>query len=597
MRNFFASLFGALIGIFLALFLIFIIAVGMIHTAVKSIQEEHATISSSASVLEIRLSHEIKERSPERSFNFKLDDNEKVFTESSGLNDIILDIQHAATDNSIKGIFLNLSDVPSGIATIEDIRNALLKFKESHKFIIAYSSGYSQKSYYLASVADNVYLYPEGEIFMKGLSAQIMFYKKALDKLGIEVQVFRHGRYKSFVEPYILEKMSPDNKLQTRMLLTSVWDKMLSDIGASRNITVATLNDLIDNLTVHTAQLAKENKFVDDLLYPDEVMDKIKAKLSLPATKNISFIGLDDYRETFTPSEYQSGIPKTPLSKIAVIYAYGDIVQGNGNGDDIGSKRISEAIQQARLDVNVKAIVLRVNSPGGDALASDIIWREVDLAKKVKPVVVSMGDYAASGGYYIACDANEIVAEPNTITGSIGVFGLIPNAQGFLSDKLGITVDTVSTNTHAAAGSVLYPLMSSEAAVLQGGIENFYHTFLTRVADGRKLTTAQVDSIAQGRVWTGTQALQIGLVDTLGDMKMAIAIAAKKAHITAYNIEELPGMISPLRKLLSRFSGDDAESKILEKELGYIYEPVQEFSKAMQMKGVQARMPYQLIIE
>jgi protease-4 len=594
MRNFFASLFGALVGIFLAFFLVFIIVVGMVNSTIK---EDHTIPTGSSSVLEIRLSHEIKERSPERSFNFKLNDNEKVFTESSGLNDIILDIRHAATDNSIKGIFLNLSDVPSGVATIENIRNELLKFKESHKFIIAYSSGYSQKSYYLASVADNVYLYPEGEIFMKGLSAQILFYKKALDKLGIEVQVFRHGRYKSFVEPYIFEKMSPDNKLQTRMLLTSVWDKMLSDIGASRNITVPTLNQLIDDMTVRTAELAKENRFVDDLLYPDEVIDKIKTKLSLPATKNISFIGLDDYRETFTPSEYQPAVSQTPQPKIAVIYAYGDIVQGNGNGDDIGSKRISEAIQRARLDVNIKAIVLRVNSPGGDALASDIIWREVDLAKKVKPVVVSMGDYAASGGYYIACDANEIVAEPNTITGSIGVFGLIPNAQGFLSDKLGITVDTVSTNTHAAAGSVLYPLMSSEAAVLQGGIENFYHTFLTRVADGRKLTTAQVDSIAQGRVWTGTQALQIGLVDTLGDMKMAIAIAAKKAHITSYTIEELPGMISSLRKFLNRFSGDDAESKILEKELGNIYEPVQELSKVMQMKGVQARMPYQLIIE
>ncbi|HTA84490.1 MAG TPA: signal peptide peptidase SppA, partial [Bacteroidia bacterium] len=457
MRNFFASLFGALVGIFLAFFLVFIIVVGMVNSTIK---EDHTIPTGSSSVLEIRLSHEIKERSPERSFNFKLNDNEKVFTESSGLNDIILDIRHAATDNSIKGIFLNLSDVPSGVATIENIRNELLKFKESHKFIIAYSSGYSQKSYYLASVADNVYLYPEGEIFMKGLSAQILFYKKALDKLGIEVQVFRHGRYKSFVEPYIFEKMSPDNKLQTRMLLTSVWDKMLSDIGASRNITVPTLNQLIDDMTVRTAELAKENRFVDDLLYPDEVIDKIKTKLSLPATKNISFIGLDDYRETFTPSEYQPAVSQTPQPKIAVIYAYGDIVQGNGNGDDIGSKRISEAIQRARLDVNIKAIVLRVNSPGGDALASDIIWREVDLAKKVKPVVVSMGDYAASGGYYIACDANEIVAEPNTITGSIGVFGLIPNAQGFLSDKLGITVDTVSTNTHAAAGSVLYPLMS-----------------------------------------------------------------------------------------------------------------------------------------
>ncbi len=588
MRNFFASLFGALIGIFLAFFIVCVVVVGMIGNAIKSVKEEKPTVAPS-SVLEIRLNHQVKERTSEKSFNFKLDDNEKIFTENSGLTDIIADIRHAATDKFIKGIYLNLTDVSAGIATVENIRSELVKFKESHKFIIAYSAGFSQKSYYLASAADNVYLYPEGEIYLKGLSAQIMFYKKALDKLGVQVQVFRHGRFKSFVEPYIMEKMSPDNKLQTRMLLLSVWDKLLEDIGASRQLTVAAINQMADSMIIHTAELAKSHKLVDDLLYPDEVLEKIRTKAGVSDKQDISFIGLDDYRETFNTNGFSS-------TKIAVIYASGDIGQGYGDDDNIGSARISKTIREARLDQDVKAIVLRVNSPGGDALASDVIWREIDLAKKVKPVIVSMGDVAASGGYYIACAANAIVAEPTTITGSIGVFGLLPNAQSLLNDKLGITIDTVSTNTHAAAGSLFYPLLSNEEAVLQGGVENFYHTFLSRVAAGRNMTTAQVDSIAQGRVWSGAQAIKIGLVDTLGDMSLAIRIAASKAHITAYSIEELPTMINPLRKLLSRFSGD-METKILQEELGSIYEPVQELSKTMKLSGIQAKMPYQLIIQ
>jgi len=587
MRNFFASLFGALIGIFLAFFIVFIIIVGIIGNAVKSVKEEKPIVASS-SVLEIRLNHAIKERSPERSFNFRLDD-EKEFSETVGLNDIIADIRHAATDNSIKGIFLNLTEIPAGIATVENIRAELLKFKESHKFIVAYSSGFSQKSYYLASVADNVYLYPEGEIFLKGLSAQIMFYKKALDKLGVKVQVFRHGKFKSFVEPFIMDKMSESNRLQTRMLLSSVWDKMLGDIGASRNITVGEINQMCDSLAIRNAELAKRHKLVDDLLYPDEVTGKIKAKLNLSEKQNISFIGLDDYSETFNTISFNK-------NKIAIVYATGDIGQGNGDDESIGSARISRTISEARLDTSIKAIVLRINSPGGDALASDIIWREVDLAKKKKPVVVSMGDVAASGGYYIACDANEIVAEPTTITGSIGVFGLIPNAQELMNDKLGITIDTVSTNTHAAGGSVFYPLKSDEETVLQSGIENFYHTFLTRVANGRNLTTAQVDSIAQGRVWSGIQAREIGLVDTLGDMNLAIKIAAEKAHITTYTIEELPTLINPLKKFLKYFSGN-AETKVLQEELGNFYQPVEELSKTVKIRGIQARMPYQLIIE
>ncbi len=563
----------------------------MISSAVKSFKTEKPNVVSPSSVLEIRLNKAVRERSDERGFDFNLGDGEKRFTENSGLNDIIADIRHAATDNNIKGIYLNLGDVPSGLATVEAVRNELAKFKEtSHKFIIAYASGYSQKSYYLASVADKVYLYPEGEIFLKGLSAQIMFYKKALDKLGVTVQVFRHGRYKSYVEPFILDKMSPDNRLQTRMLLSSVWDKMLTDIGANRGITVGAINEMADSMSIHSAELAESHKLVDSLLYPDEVMDKMRTKLGISARQDISFIGLDDYRQTF----YE---PYSSTSKIAVIYASGDIVQGNGTDEEIGSNRMSKAIREARLDPAVKAIVLRVNSPGGDALASDIMWREIDLAKKAKPVVVSMGDYAASGGYYIACDANTIVAEPTTITGSIGVFGLIPNAQQLLNDKLGITVDTVSTNTHAAAGSVFYPLQSNEMAVLQGGVENFYHTFLSRVAAGRNMTVANVDSIAQGRVWSGAQAIKIGLVDTLGGMDVALKIAAKKANITTYSVEELPAASNAWKRFLARFNPEDMDNKILQDKLGDFYAPVQELTKAATTKGIQARMPYQLIIQ
>lgn len=590
MRNFFASLFGALIGIFLAFFLVFIIIVGMITHAVHSFKEERVTIVHSPSVLEIKLNHPIPERTLAKPFNFRLDnDEEKVFTETAGLNDILLDIAHAAKDDAIKGIYLNLSDIPAGLATIETIRRALENFKASGKFIVAYSLAYSQKSYYIASVADNVYLYPQGEIFWKGLSAQVLFFKKALDKLGVQVQVFRHGKYKSYVEPYIFDKMSPDNRLQTKMFIASMWGDMLADISASRHIKEGELNLLADSLTIRSAQMAQKYKLVDTLLYPDQVLEKLRAKMSLSATEQIPAIGLDDYSETFD-------LPQNRSSKIAIIYATGDIGQGTGDDQNIGSSRMAKAIREARLDNSIKAIVFRVNSPGGDALASEVIWREVKLAKETKPVIVSMGDYGASGGYEISCAATEIVAEPTTLTGSIGVFGLLPNAQNLLNDKLGITVDTVSTNTHSAAGSLFYPLTSPEAMVVQAGVEEIYHNFISRVAEGRKLTIAQVDTIAQGRVWTGRQAIKIGLVDTLGDINLALKIAAKRAHLTQYGIVEMPKMINPLHRLLSRFS-TDAESKLLKQELGDIYAPVQEITKLMQTKTIQARIPYNYNIE
>jgi len=593
MKTFFGSMLGSFLGGIIGLLIIFFITIGIVAGLMKSIKTKDEKHIYSNSILEIKLNHDIKERTSENPFNFDFDDDNTAIRETAGLDDIIACIHNAATDNKIKGIYLNLSDIPAGISTIETIRKELQNFKTtSGKFIIAYGIGYSQKSYYLASVADKVYLYPEGEVFLKGLSIELIFYKKALDKLGVQVQVFRHGRFKSFVEPYILDKMSPDNKLQLRGLITSLWRDMLSDIADSRHLTTIAINGMADSLSINSAKEALKYKLVDSLLYPDQIKEKLKTTGVVIVNKKdteIHLVGLDEYRRSFSTYKISS-------SKIVVVYANGDITQGEGDDETIGSARISRVIREARLDPEVKAIVLRVNSPGGDGIASDIIWREVELAKKAKPVIVSMGDYAASGGYYISCDATEIVAEPTTITGSIGVFGLLPNAKELLEDKLGITTDTVSTNTHSSALSISYPLDSKSSMVLQNAIEDFYHTFLTRVSDGRNMTVANVDSIGQGRVWSGEQARKIGLVDTFGSLQVAINIAAKKASLKDYKIEELPKQINPLNKLLKDVSNKASET-FLQEKLGDMYKPLEDLSKLQSTKGVQARMPYDMNIQ
>lgn len=593
MKTFFGSMLGSFLGAIIGLVIIFFIMVGIVAGIMKSVKTKSTEHIDNNSILELKLNYAIPERTPESPFNFNFDDNSPV-RETAGLSDIVASIRHAATDSKIKGIYLNLGDIPAGISTIETIRKALKDFKTSSgKFVIAYGVGYSQKSYYLASVADKVYLYPEGEVFLKGLSVELMFYKNALDKLGIQMQVFRHGRFKSFVEPYIMDKMSPDNKLQLRGLISSIWGDMLSSIAESRHLTVDALNQMADSLSVGSAKEALNYKLVDSLLYPDQVktiLDNMGKGSVNKSDDDVSFVGVDEYRRSFSDVNFGS-------RKIAIIYANGDIIQGQGDDETIGSTRISKAISQARLDPEVKAIVLRVNSPGGDGIASDIIWREVELAKKDKPVIVSMGDYAASGGYYISCAATKIVAEPTTITGSIGVFGLLPDAKGLLEDKLGITTDTVSTNTHSAAPSIAYPLETREAVVLQNAIEDFYHTFLSRVAEGRNMTIANVDTIGQGRVWSGAQAIKIGLVDTLGSLRVAINIAARKANLgTDYSIEELPHQINPLHKLLKNFTNASVES-LLQGKLGDMFKPVSDITRLQDLKGVQARLPYEMNIQ
>ncbi len=593
MKTFFGSLLGSFLGAILGLIIIFFIILGIFAGLMKSIKTKNVEVISKNSVLVLKLNHSIMERTQENPFNFDFEDNTST-REKAGLDDIVASIRHAATDTKIKGIYLNLGDIPAGISTLQTIRKELQDFKTtSGKFVIAYAIGYTQKSYYLATVADKVYLYPEGEIFLKGLSVELMFYKKALDKLGIQVQVFRHGKFKSFVEPYILDKMSPDNKLQLRGLVSSLWVNMLKDIADSRHLTVGAINTMADSLSINSADEALKYKLVDSLLYPDQVSELVTSSGKLITDKKDvenKYVSVDEYRRSFSTLSISS-------SKIAVIYANGDIIQGDGDDETIGSTRISHAIRNARLDPEVKAIVLRVNSPGGDGIASDVIWREVVLAKKVKPVIVSMGDYAASGGYYIACAASEIVAEPTTITGSIGVFGLLPNAKELLEDKLGITTDTVSTNSHSSAPSLAYPLESKESMVLQTAIETFYHNFLTKVAAGRGMTVANVDSIGQGRVWTGEQARKIGLVDTLGSLKLAIKIAAQKANLGSdYGIEELPHQLNPLHKFLSGLGAESGQA-LLKNTLGDAYKPIDDIQKLQNTKGVQARMPYDINIQ
>ena len=506
-----------------------------------------------------------------------------------GLNDIIESLKNAKSDSDIKGIYLEVSDPQAGFATIEEVRKALLEFKTSGKFIYAYSEGYSQKGYYLASTANKLYLNPQGSLEIKGLSSQIMFYKKMLDKLNVEVQIFRHGKFKSAIEPFMLDKMSDANREQVEIYLGSLWGHMISGIGESRNISVKEINDMADHLSIRSPEDALKYNLVDALKYEDEVFSAIKKNINIKDSDKISFLSLDDYSKSAIVSEASK-------DKIAIIYAVGEIESGEGDDDKIGSARIAKAIRDARLDNTIKAIVFRVNSPGGSALASDVIWRETVLAQKTKPFIVSMGDVAASGGYYISCAADRIFAQPNTITGSIGVFGMIPNAQKALSEKLGITVDTVNTNKHSDVGTILRGVTTEEFEYVQQSVENIYDVFISKVALGRKTSKNKIDSIGQGRVWSGMDAIKINLVDELGGIKDAIAYAAKQAKLRSYKTVDLPKQKDPIQDLFDN-TKDEMETRAMKTNLGEQYIYIKQLKNVLKLKGVQARLPYEMIIE
>ncbi|NJK95440.1 MAG: signal peptide peptidase SppA [Bacteroidales bacterium] len=584
MKSFLKYTLATITGIVITSLIMFFILIAFIGALISS--TEKTVVVESGSVLKIEFSKPIAERTsnnPFKNFDFQ------TLRPSSdlGIRDIIDYIGKAKTDDNIKGIYLDLTVIPSGIATVEEIREALLDFKKSKKFLISYAEVYTQSSYYLASVADKIYINPSGYMPLVGMRSELMFLKGTFEKLDIEPQIIRHGKYKSAVEPYTNDKMSEANRVQMNALLSGIWNHILKGISDQRNISVEKLNELANTLAVRDASSAKSNKLIDELLYEDEVLAKL-AKLSKAKSEDkIEFVSLDDYVKTERPKKF-TGFPK---NKIAIVYASGDIMPGEGDESTVGSKTTSEAIRKARKDSSVKAIVLRVNSPGGSALASEVIWREVKLASKVKPVIASLGDVAASGGYYIVTPADTIVADNNTITGSIGVFGLMFNAGDFMKNKLGITFDVAKTNTYSDFGSQFRAMTAQEKEVLTLQIEEIYDQFISHVAEGRGLTKAQVDSIGQGRVWNATDALRIGLIDVTGGIEKAIEIAAAKAKLKEYRIVELPVLDDPFESLMSGFSVK-AQSVFTSKESYQYTLMMKELDRILSYSGVQARMPF-----
>lgn len=586
MRQFFKFMLASMAGFILTMMIMFFIASVFIASMVTLASKQEVIVEPN-SVLHLKFDEAVPERSPASPFAFSSTNIFKT-TNVPGLLETLDLIKAAAEDDNIKGIYLDLSDIPSGLATLEEIRNELLEFKKSGKFIYAYGEVYSQKAYYLATVADQICVNPEGAIDFKGLTGQVMFLKGLLAKLEINPQIIRHGKYKSAIEPLISDKMSEANKEQTMTYISSIWNHMVNGISQARKIETDKLMLMADSLSIQTAEDAVEYGLADQAAYKDQVIEMLKGKLGLEENDKIQMLSLAKYKD-HKPAK----AAKRSKNKIAIVYAVGDIGSGEGDDESIGSERISKAIRKARMDSTIKAIVFRVNSPGGSALASDVIWREVVLAKEKKPVIVSMGDLAASGGYYIACAADTIIANPTTLTGSIGVFGVIPDFQKFFNNKLGITFDNVKTNENSEYLTVTRPMTSYEEKVLTNNVERIYSTFITHVSEGRSMEVAQVDSIGQGRVWSGIDGLRINLVDETGGLRKAIAIAASMAGLDEYRTIGLPSQKDPFTQFMEDLSGDPSESKLKE-QFGVFYPFYKEIQYLSGVKGVQARMPYSI---
>lgn len=585
--SFFKQVLATITGVLITGVILFFAFIFIIAIVVQASKSDKNAPTPANSVLYLPFDFTITEKSegnPFSDLNLPLGFADKEI----GLNDILAKIKAAKNDENIKGIYLNPSIVGSGFATLKAIRDALVDFKTADKFIVAYSEGYSQKAYYLSSVADKIYLNPEGAVDFRGLSSSTMFMKDAFEKLGVDMQVIKVGTFKSAVEPFILDGMSEPNRLQVTSYLNSIYDAFLDDVAAGRKISRDSLRHYADQYLVRNADDALKYKFIDGKLYKDELITELKERLDIKEKKDISVVSITKYNPKIEENKEKN--------EIAVLYAYGDIVDGEGEMGQIGGDKISRELRKLREDDKIKAVVLRVNSGGGSALASDIIWREVELTKKVKPVIVSMGDYAASGGYYIAAAADSVFAEKSTLTGSIGVFGLIPNFKGLMNDKLGVKFEEVSTGKYAGLmNSPDKPLTAEERAIIQTEVNNVYSTFMDRVAKGRNMTIAQVDSIGQGRVWTGDQALKIGLVDKIGNLDRAIASAAAKGNLTSYSIQEYPAQEKVFASLFSS-SKEKIKMWMLAEELGYYQKYFMQMQGMLKNTGIQARIPYTIEI-
>ncbi len=588
MKSFLKYVLASMVGFFLIGIVLFFLFVGAI-ASIASFSEEKIPKEKPNSVLYLDFNQPIVDKKIDNPFaNFNFSDPEgSLKNQSIQFFDFIRHIHKAKNDVNIKGIYIELKNLKVGLANMEEIRNVLKDFKTSGKFIIIHGDVYSQLGYYLATVADKIYLTPEGDVNFYGLNGQVMFYKGLLEKLNVEPIVIRHGKFKSAVEPFILDKMSKSNYLQTKTYVSSIWDNILAEISKARHISVDSLNALANAFAINGAENALKYNFVDGLKYYDEVIAELKDSLSLKPQDKLTTISMSDYVKLPLDIEITK-------DKIAIVYASGEIKMGKGDNESIGSESLAKQISKARRDSSIKAVVLRVNSPGGSALASEIIWREIILTKKVKPVIVSMGDLAASGGYYISCPADYIVANKTTITGSIGVFGLMWNAQKLFNNKLGITLDGYKTNDHADLGSIYRPITETEKALMQNMVEKTYHTFISHVADGRNISVADVDSIGQGRVWTGDNAKGIKLVDEYGGLERALEIAAEKAGLEKYRIKELPEAVDFWESL---FDIESTKTKILDSYSDNLYSQFKEMKSLTEKQGVMTLMPFTIKFE
>ncbi|SMO50880.1 protease-4 [Saccharicrinis carchari] len=586
MAKFFKSLLLTILGSFVTALFIVLLFVGVIASLVAS-GEKEVNIKE-GTLLTINLDKIIKDRGIDDPFAELL--GETPFASSQiGLNDVLANIKKAQRDKNILGIYLECGNPITGYATLNEIREALVTFKDSGKFIYAYAPMYSQKGYYLASAATKLYMPPQGMLDFKGLSSERTFYKGALEKLGVEMQIFKHGKFKSAVEPFILDHMSDPAKEQTITYVNSIWNHIVSGISQARGISAGEINNIANSGGMFLSNdIFVEGNMLDGLKYKDEVISELKALTNTDEDKDIEQVNLANYKSVYV-SDGHKGLVK---DKIAVIYAEGEI---DGMDDEgIKSEKLSKTIRDARRDETIKAVVLRVNSPGGSGAGSDIIWREVQLCKEVKPVIVSMGDLAASGGYYIACVADTIVANPVTLTGSIGVFGMMPNIKP-LANKWGFTFDGVKTNKYADMPAITRPLNDDEGALFQSSVERFYDVFLKRCAEGRNTTKQSIDEIGQGRVWSGENAIEHQLVDVMGGLETAVQIAREKAGLEKYRIKEMPEKLSPIEEM---FKGMKSEAKayITESFLGVGYEHFEQLNRLKEVDPIQARLPYELQI-
>ena len=586
MKQFFKFMFASCLGSALMLIVLLIILIWTVGSSTSN------TVNiKPKTVLYMNLNYDIPERTTQDDITATLLNMRDLDADYSGLNDIIANIDAAKDDPNISGIFLELSSVGTSTANIEELRHHLVSFRESGKFVITYGESLAQNAYYLATAGDEIYLNPDGMLDIHGMATQIMFYKHLLDKLDIEMQIVRgpNNKFKSAVEPYFLDKMSDANREQMTKLLNTMWFKVVSDISASRNINAQKINELADNLELtFDAKIALEEGFVDGLAYRDEIIARIKTLAGIDKSKKINVL---------TNSQYLASRPepKAKANKIAVIYANGQIVDGEGDDETIGSITLSKAIREARENRKVKAIVMRVNSPGGSALASEVIRREVELAKATKPFIISMGSYAASGGYWISAEGDHIFADPTTLTGSIGVFGTFPNAKKFLNERIGLTFDVVKTNKNADFGSITEPMTDYQKKMLQKYVGSTYNDFTSLVARTRGLRQSYVDSIGQGRVWAGADALELGLVDELGGLDKAIAYAAEKANLTDYSIKDYPEQKDVMDMILNANLPEPYTKSLIKSKLGKNYTYLEAFENASRLDGVQALMPFMTV--